>query len=109
MSGAEWKAFYSDKKYWPDGAWHEWELVTINGVEQDDGADLGQVEDDAIVLAEGGTVYLSEDAEDGPTMDAHAKRWRKEHSEVMLIVSAPKDKAKQVKAAIKAAGGRVLR
>lgn len=39
-TGAEFKAFYSDKAWWPDGTWHEDEEVSIDGAQVDDDTDL---------------------------------------------------------------------
>ena len=106
-TGAEWSAFYDDKSSWPDGAWHEDEIVTVNGIEVDTSYfDASKLSPTAKVTVSGGIVFLASDATDGPTLEAHFKGWRKRQSTVFMTVEVSKVNAVKVQAAITAAGGK---
>ena len=76
-TGAEWSAFYADKSSWPDGAWHEDQIVTVDGLEVDNTEfDELKLSPTARVTVSGGIVFLSSEADDGPTLEAHFKSWR---------------------------------
>jgi len=109
-TGAEWKAFYSNNEYWPEGYWHDDVLVSINGQESDDflDADVDTVADDAVIRIEAGHVF-EEDGEPVRSLEAHFKKWKKEATTVMLVVQVDRKKADDVKAAIKAAGGKIVK
>lgn len=49
MMGCEWKRFYADAEFWPDGAWHENEEITVDGEEPGDDFDLSSVPETAIL------------------------------------------------------------
>jgi methylase of polypeptide subunit release factors len=111
-TGAEWSAFYSDQSVWPNGVWHEDEILTVDGIEVRNPdfdnfafneADLSPT---AKVTVSGGVVFLKSDANDGPTLEAYFKRWRKKQSTVFMTVEASKADAGKVQAAITAAGGK---
>ncbi len=55
-TGAEFKAFCSDDKWWPEGTWHEDEEVTVNGEYPPEDFDLSSVEDCAQLVLSGGRV-----------------------------------------------------
>lgn len=106
-TGAEWKRFYIDKVAWPDGAWHEDEELTIDGRMWDhDKDDLSAPPDNAAMTVAGGIVFMRDGDDDGPSLEAHFKRWRKAQSTVFFSCEAPRDRADAVKAAILAAGGK---
>lgn len=107
-TGAELKAFYSDKAAWPgeDGdTWHDDELILVEGAKVEG---YENIPDDAKVTIEGGVVFSkSWDDESAPSFETHFKRWRKTQNTAFLAVECPKDKLDAVKAAIRAAGGKV--
>lgn len=108
-TGAEFKRFYNDPKWWPDdkgATYHDDDVITVNGVVCVD--DLSSVPDDALVTIQGGVVF-SPNFKDGsePSTETYFKRWFKEQATVTLIVECGTDKVDAIKAAIKAAGGRV--
>jgi hypothetical protein len=105
ITGAEWKRFYTDDEAWPDGAWHDGEEITIDGLASDD-VDLSDVPDSAIIKLYGGVMYMN-DTEDGPSLEAYFKRWRKRQSTTVLIVEVANELADAVRDAIVAAGGKV--
>jgi hypothetical protein len=107
-TGAELKRFYNDPAYWPGdqgNTWHEDEIVLVDGKTVEEYADVA---DDAKVTIDGGVVLSSRwDEEEAPSFETHFKRWRKAQSTAFLSVECPKDKLEAVKAAIRAAGGKV--
>ena len=46
-NGAEFKAYYNDKNAWPEGWYHEYATITVNGVAYGRLDDLEGVDDDA--------------------------------------------------------------
>lgn len=106
-TGAEWSAFYADESAWPDGAWQEDQIVTVDGIEIDNSNfDKSQLSPTARITVSGGIVFLNDDAKDGPTLEAHFKRWRRTQTTVFLTVEVSKADAKKVQAAITSAGGK---
>lgn len=105
-TGAEFKAFYSDKTWWPEGVWHEDEEITIEGEPPADDFDLSEVADDVrMVLANG---YVTNDKGDElGSFDGYFRKWRKKQTTAFLAVEVPLDKVDSVKAAIIAACGKV--
>ena len=103
--GAEFKRFYDDETAWPDGAWHEDELLLVNGDEWEDW-DIAEIPDNAIVKLSGGAVF---DLPNGgePSLELHFRRWRKRQTLTTILVECDLAKLDAIKAAIKAAGGTV--
>lgn len=104
-TGAEWKRFYTDKTVWPDGAYHEDVVVHINGVHNPE-ASLEDVPDDAEILIESGYIMLP-DGKDSDLNESFIK-WRDAQNIANGLFEAPKELMETVKAAITAAGGKVL-
>jgi len=105
MTGSEWNRFYRES--WPEGYWHEGEEMTMDGEELTADFDLADVPDSAVIRLSGGTVYVTDDGEEGPSLEAYFKQWRKRQNTTVLVVEAPKEAADAVRAAIAAAGGKV--
>ena len=106
VTGAEWNRFYSDAEWWPDGAWHEDEDLTVDGEEPPEDFDFATVPDSAMINLSGGVVYLNVRKE-GPSLEAYFKRWRKRQTTTVLVVEVPNKAVDSVRAAISAAGGKV--
>lgn len=110
-TGAELKRFYNDDSFWPGNndanyTWHEDEEVMLadGGIVDD----INELSDEAKVTVAGGMVFNNSwPAESEPSFESYFKRWRKTQNIVSFVVDAPKDKLDAVKAAIKAAGGKV--
>ena len=103
---AEFRAFCTDKAWWPDGTWHEDEEVSIDGAQVDDDTDLSSVEDGGrLVLANG--YVTNEQGDELGSFEGYFRKWRKKQTTAFLAVEVPLDKADAVKAAIIAAGGKV--
>lgn len=110
-SGAEFKLFYDDVRFWPqdDGkTWHDDEVITVNGVMLADGVDTEAMPDDAAVTVEGGMVFGPQWDGDEPSLEAYFKRWRKLQTTRTVLVECDASNLDAVKAAVKAAGGRVV-
>jgi len=59
MSGAEFKKFYEDDEFWPDGAWHEDAQISVDGEDKPDGVESNEVSDTSVVVIEGGLSSVS--------------------------------------------------
>lgn len=105
-TGAELKAFYDDKNFWPEGTWHEDEEVTIDGASVPDDFDFYAVSDVATLVIANGFV-TNNDGDDLGSFEGYFKKWRKQQSTAFLAVEVSHDKLEAVKAAIIAAGGKV--
>jgi hypothetical protein len=108
-TGAEFKRFYADVSFWPDGVWHEDVLFTVDGQIPGDDFDMSKVEDAAAVAIEGGIVMGPSLEGKEPSVEAYFKRWRKLQTIKTLVVEVDDSKMDAVIAAIKAAGGKVVR
>jgi hypothetical protein len=107
-TGTELKRFYFDEAFWPDGAWHEDEEIEAYGSPLSEDIGIEDVPDNAVVKITGGVVLgLPDWEDDGPSFEAHFKRWRKAQNAVSFVVECAKDKEEAVRAAIRATGGRI--
>lgn len=104
-TGAEFKAFYSDKIAWPEGAWHEEETITVDG-KVDDDYDIEKIADAAKVTIEGGIVFKNDQATNGPTMEFHFRAWRKRQNTATLSVTVDKAKEAQLRELLKEFGAK---
>jgi len=107
-TGAEWKAFNSDDKYWADFYLDD-EVITVNDSDVDPyDYDPSKLADTDKVAIDGGWVT---DQTPGSSKEyslaTFFKTWRKQQTTEFLSVEVPKEKADAVRAAIVAAGGKV--
>lgn len=108
-TGAEFKRFYNDPAFWPDGAWHEDEEIEVDGSPISEDLAIEEVPDNAILKLTGGVVLgLPNDDDDGVSLETHFKRWRKEQNTVSFVVECDKKDADVLKTTIRTFGGRVL-
>jgi len=107
ITGEEWKRFYADENYWPEGAWHEDEEIIINGETADtDTIDLAnEVKDGDIMIVRGGTVFC--DQVEPKSLEGNIRKWKKAQNYTMLLVWCPKKNVEAVTEAVKLAGGKV--
>ncbi|MEJ6002501.1 hypothetical protein [Paucibacter soli] len=105
LTGAQFKRYYEDPAWWPDGAFHDDNEIFVNGTKTDD-LDVESMKDTDKVEIRGGIVCY----DDGDDMDmvSHASEWLKAQSTAALMIEAPLDKLDAIKAAVIAAGGTVL-
>lgn len=105
-NGAEFKRFYADISIWPEDAYHDGELVLVDGVEWDHPDGYGVIPDSAKVQIEDGGVYFP-DGKDC-SFEGYFKAWRKRQTVAVVMVECDKFKLDDVEAAVRAAGGKVL-
>ena len=105
-SGAMFKRFYSDDSAWPEDSWHEDEELLVNGEIHGDGS-FDDISDDATIVLSGGVVFGLPNGTE-TSMELHFKRWLKRQTTTVVLVECDQSAVDQVKAAVKAAGGRVL-
>jgi hypothetical protein len=114
-TGLELQAFYNDDDYWKnapgqaEGFWHEEIMLEVNGKEVPEDFSIANdlQPDDQVVIIDG-TVLSSIPNVDAQLFESFFKKWRKVQSIGYLAVEAPKDKLDAIKAAIRAAGGKVV-
>lgn len=109
-TGIELKAFYADKLFWPDGAFHEDEVVKVDGVNLSGDEDISDISDSCVVVVSDGVVLdlPGVSSEKAPSFEEHFKKWLKLQSNAFMLISCPKDKLDAVVAAIASAGGKVI-
>lgn len=106
-TGIEWKRFYSDKQFWPDGVWHDDEFITIDGENANPDTCLSEVPDEAKMTIDGGFVMFPDSDGEGPSLESYFKKWRKAQNTEFFVCEAPKDKSDAIRQAIKDAGGKI--
>lgn len=109
-TGAEFKRFYADSKYWPDGGdvWHEDEEVIVNGKKIEEySLNVEKMADDDIITLSHGVVFGVGKGDD-ISFETYFKRWRKEQSTTNLVVECGINARESLAAVIKANGGKVL-
>lgn len=105
-NGIEFKKFYNDSAVWPDDVWHEDEEILVNGT---DPGDMGyeNIPDGAEVRISGGGIFgLPNDKE--ISFEGYFRSWKKSQNTRSFLVECDVSKLEEIKAAIKAAGGKVL-
>ena len=105
-TGAEFKRFYADTNFWSDQTYHEDALIYVNGEEQTD-VDEDSLTDGDVVTIEGGYVIESPFGRD-VSLESYFKKWLKTQSIRSFLVECDAAFLDAVKAAIKAAGGKVV-
>ncbi len=108
-SGAEFKAFYEDDKYWPNDfgqTYHEDECLSVDGEVFEE--DYVSIPDDAKVTICGGIVYSPKwSRESAPSFETYFKRWRTLRDTVVVVAEVNKEQVEAVKDFIKSIGGKV--
>ncbi|WP_019584543.1 hypothetical protein [Thioalkalivibrio sp. ALE16] len=115
MSGAEFRAFYSDPEYWPDGVWHDDEIILLDGGEPLNLDDLEALDANVAVEIQCGEVRRDTEGEViAPviaSLPEYARMWRKRdqgETRVILQVAVSEKNREAVEEAVKTAGGAVL-
>jgi len=103
-TGAEFKRFYADSEFWPEGAWHEEEEILADGEETDI---LDDIPGNAVVSITGGIVFGIEGKE--PSLESWFRAWRKKQTTTSFVVECEIVDKDEVIAAIIAAGGNVVK
>ncbi len=116
LTGKELKAFYEDPIVWKDPSSYVDEMqVLVDGQVFDGQRDTGEyvegnvedIPDQAQVKVEYGTFCANADSE-GEDICTTIRRWKKAQTTRTLLVEVDATKLDALKAAIKAAGGKVL-
>lgn len=105
-NGAEFKRFYSDPTYWPDGTWHDDDYITVDG-DFDIERDFLEMADEVAVVIESGYVIGPND-EDFGSLASYFNRWKKEQTTVTVLVDLPRGKEAELAALVKQIGGKVV-
>ena len=105
-NGKTYKQFYNDSKFWNSQAWHEGELLLVNGRDWGDKS-IDKIPDDAIVRITGGIVCCEDlDWElAGLSMDALFAVWRGDDEGKTLLVKVPQARLAELAEYIKSIGG----
>lgn len=108
-SGAEFKQFYSDQKFWPEKSYHEGEQILVDGVLATSETEFSEISDQAQITVSGGRVLglPRYSCGDGPTFEARFKAWRRSRGMQVLVAEIPGDRVEEARRAIQAVGGRV--
>lgn len=101
-TGVNFKKFYSDPDMWPEGYWHEDEIVCVNGVRIEELYE--EMPDDAKVTIEGGCI-VSEEGVHIDSMESLFRKWKKKQTSTYIITLVPNDKMDQFIKAVKAVKG----
>ncbi len=115
VTGREFKAFYADPKTFPGNAYHDDVELYVNDelfmglIDQTPDPkwadkDIEVIPDTAKVTVKGGVIIHGEIIQD---FVKALRAWCKTQTNQQVLVSVPKDKVKELKAAIKALGGTV--
>ena len=115
-SGAEYKRFFNDDAYWGVCASHRGVSaigyqdaeVLVDGVDVTYN-DVDKIADGAVVEICGGFVVDGLKCEDLGSLESFFKKWRKKQNTATLIVECDLAKIDAMKAAVKAAGGKVVK
>ena len=114
MSGAEFKRFYGDAAWWQGQRgtahtpWHEEATIMIDGEQIDENYDLDLTPDAAVVSLDGGIVQCEAwDDNKSYTLDGYFRAWKKKQSTITIVVTCDRATEDTVRAAIKAAGGKI--
>lgn len=105
-TGAEWKKFYGDSDYWKEFTVDD-EILTVNGDRVDEYLfDETKLNDDDRVVVDGGWVD-DPNSDRQYTLSAFFSKWKKSQTVTFLVIEIPNTKAKEIKALIKANGGKI--
>jgi len=110
ITGAEWKAFYGDKTYWPEenGFCHDDVLIHLDGEPSDQMmAYPYSIPNTSLLEIECGYI-MSRSGDYVTSLEAYVEKWKKEQTVACFVVECDKDKLQSVQVAIKAAGGKVI-
>ena len=110
-TGAEFKRFYQDDRYWPDAlsTYHDDTLFHVNGEPLADGKAIDDAQGTDSISIEYGFVMNSPFHKAGamPTLESYFRRWKKEQTTVSFVVECDRSSLEAVKSAVLAAGGKL--
>lgn len=103
INGAQFKAWQAADWGHPDAHWDDY-MMLIDGVEVED-YDTDALADTAVIEIYGGVVFIGS-KEMSPK--AHFNRWDKAQTTASVVVEIDKERLEELKAAVKAIGGKVV-
>lgn len=106
-NGKEFKAFYNDRRFWPEGTYYEDESIFIDGVECDGDYNYYLIPDDVSVVIRGGVVFRYDDRNDAEELESYFKRWRKKVKERYIVIAIDHEKVDRVKKVVTKLGGKI--
>lgn len=103
LTGAQWKAFYADKNFWPEGRWHDDQIILWNDVPSrvpernpDEVADT-----DTVVIEQGDIVqtgkYFCDFVE-------YAQDWLNKQTTTQMVIRVPNEKVDEAIKLLESAG-----
>lgn len=105
ISGADFKAFHSDDDFWPEGAWCDGDLFSVNGKEVDDLDALSLKDDDQVQILSG--YVLTEGGEEIATLPAFYARWSRSRTHCRVVVEVPRSSRDEFEKLVAKMGGKV--
>ena len=105
--GAEFKAWENSDWGSPDAWWDDYQLF-VNGEEVGLDYDTSTIPDDATVEVHDGVLFLDAMGKKDMHPKTHFDRWKKAQTNAAVLVDLPKGKLEELKAAVKALGGKVI-
>jgi len=110
LNGAEWKAFYSDKTFWPEGEdsrIHDDVVIHLNGQPSNQMmADPDSISDTDELIIESGYVATRQQ-EYICDLDWYFKGWKEKQTSVSFVVTCEPGRVRSIQAAIFDAGGEI--
>ena len=112
-NGLEFKKFYNDHKYWPEGMFHESGEIAINDViaPEDVELDMIDIKDTDIVKITEGIVFNDNtdyDSRDTQSFEGYFKKWKKKQKHVYVVVEVSKEKLEEFKNTIAGTHSRIV-
>lgn len=101
-TGVEIKRFFASQL--PDDQWFEEEIITVDGMEFQEGDDVNQIPDSSVVTLSGG--FVANDPKER-TVEGLFRAWKKRQNTITLFVEADRGDEVAVRAALKALGVKV--
>lgn len=110
VSGLEFKRFYADPAFWPEGTWHDDTVLVVDGRTLPHDEDPAGVADASTVELGGGFVCeipAGLGVGDDMALKDYFLLWRKQQTTVTLVVDCPRERLDSIMAAVAHAGGEV--
>jgi len=94
-TGEEFLRFYLDPRVWPAGAYHEDEIILVDGQEAPE--DLATVPSNSMVSIDGGDYYDSEFCRESQSFELVFRKWKKKQSTVSVVIEVDKTRYEDLK------------
>ena len=104
-TGAEFKRFYNDPAFWPEGAWHEDDVILADGEEPEQ---IDLISETAVVSISGGVVF-GVGGREPPSLESWFRKWKKIQTTMSFIVECDIADQANLISVIRSAGGKVVK